>query len=85
MALQRGARPRQLRVLVLKPEQIPHDGPAFGTIIACEHGGCAQMQFFDCCKTGKSERLARDNDHKRQRGGKGESQSDEAEALASRE
>jgi hypothetical protein len=58
MALQRGARPRQLRVLMLKPEQFSHDGPAFRTIVACEHRGGPQMQFFDCRKTGKSERLA---------------------------
>src|SRR6202011_638709 len=85
MALQRSARPRQLRVLVLKPEQVAHDGAAFRTIVAREHGRSAQMQFFDGRKTRKTECLARDNNDKRQRGGKGKSRSNEAEAFASRE
>jgi hypothetical protein len=74
-----------LRILMLEPEQFSHDGPAFRTIVACEHRGGAQMQFFDCCKTGKSECLARDNNGKCQRGDKGKGQSDKAEALAARE
>src|ERR1700704_738086 len=85
MALQRGACPRQLRVLVLKPEQLMHDRPAFCAIIAQENCGGAQMQFFDRRETRKTERFTRDNNRKRQRGGESKSQSEKTEALAARE
>ena len=71
-----------MRVLVLKLQEILHDRPAFRAIIAEQHRGRAQMQFFDGRKPGKPERLSGDNDDKRKRGGKGKSQSEEAETLA---
>ena len=84
MALQRGAGPRQLRVLVRHLQQILHDCPALGAVVAQQHGGGALMQFFDGRQPRQPERFARDHDGKRQRGGRGKNQSEKAEALAAR-
>jgi len=65
VALQRGAGPRQLRVLVRKFQEILHDGPAFRTIIAEQRRGSAQMHFFNGCKSRQTERLSRDDDDQR--------------------
>ena len=58
---------------------------AFGTIVAAQHRGGAPVQFFDRGKPRQSERLARDHHDQCQRGGRGKSQPEQAEAFAARE
>ena len=82
MALQRGAGPRQLRILLRKFEQVSDDGPACRAVVAEQHFGGAQMQFFDGSQAREPERLARDHDRQRQRGGECKGEPEEAEAFA---
>ena len=52
-----------------------------GAIVAGQHLGGAQMQFFDGREPRQPERLARDDDEQRQRRDAGAGQPDKAEAL----
>jgi len=85
VALQRGAGPRQLRVLMRKLEQLPHDAAAVGIVVAEQRGGGAQMQLFDGGKPRQSECLAGNHHDKGQGCGAGKCQPEKTEALAARE
>ena len=85
MTLQRGAGPRQMRVLVRKFYQVLDDAAAFGAVVADENFGGAQMQFFDGRQPRQAERFARDDNGQCQRGGGRKAETEKAESLATRE
>ena len=84
MVLQRGAGACQLRVLVRELDQVGHDGPARGAVVAEQDFGGAQMQLLDGGQPRQPEGLARDHHRQRQRGGGGKGEAEEAEAFTAR-
>src|SRR5262249_10579866 len=82
MVLQRSAGACELRILMRDPEQILHDGAALGAVVAGEHACRALVQLLDGREPGEAEGLAPNHDRECESGDEGESETDDAEALA---